>query len=673
MRLFTLYIILFNGSFGLFGQSDSTQLQKPTDSLQTFVTLPLLIEIVLTHSQIIDLRSTVSGASMGEQEIKERIPEDLGDITRTFPGVYMRSYGGLGGLKTMNARGLGSQHFLLISNGAAQLFNQQGSANLGDFQADGIINVKYTIGGVDVWHAPVLSKTHVGVLQINNKDYQFTPHRKTGQINLSLGSFGRYKLGANTFLSKEKWSIFIQAYGYNYQGDYPYKYQYGLVSLDTIRTYNLSREAGARAGAMWMPNTKHRFNFSAQGVASERELPGAVVFYQPVQFQNLSNRFLQTTARHSWTFMEHLDFVSFANFSYLNTNYSDDFQLNMPFSQNYIEQNLDIGHNGLISLKRIKLNYGLQHIISTLRSNRANILYPIRHRTLAQFGATWNIQKIKFRVDMPMQYLIDETRISGEKKDNLLFTPSFGLNWSKTRNKSLTAIRFSAGQFARVATFSELFFGQSANFQLNPELSKMINVGIHRGDFVNRFKFNYGLDAFYGRINDKIVSIPTQNLFVWSFINVQEVESYGFDVIFVSEYFHVSNNFRLELVLKTGLNVAQDVSDALSSTYGQQIPYTPFWNSSTQITSKFKSWTFSYEYSFTDFRYVLGENIAANVLDEFHLSDLRVSYEGKFSENNTQGYRVHAKCNNLLNTQYQVMRGFPMPGRNFEIGFTWLW
>jgi outer membrane receptor protein involved in Fe transport len=81
-----------------------------------------------------------------------------------------------------------------------------------------------------------------------------------------------------------------------------------------------------------------------------------------------------------------------------------------------------------------------------------------------------------------------------------------------------------------------------------------------------------------------------------------------------------------------------------------------------------QGWNFSGSWHFQDFRFVLGENIAENVLPAYHLLDFRINYDFELRSMTRAKFRVHVKANNLLNHQYQVIRGFPMPGRNFEVG-----
>jgi vitamin B12 transporter len=643
--------------------------QEPADT--TIRTFETSIVIIKTEDLPNVSAPTVHGESLSEQQILQRTPEDLGDLTSSFSGVFVRSYGGAGGLKTMNARGLGSQHFLLISNSQAMLFNQMGSANLGDVQVDGLLSVQYSIGGTDNWRLPALAKTYSGVLALGYKDQFLLEKRNQGNIQVLGGSFGRMKLSGNWYKSAEKWALFSQVYGYRMAGAYPFSYQHGFVQLDGTRFHNHTQEAAARLGGVLKLNDKNLLHLSTQYLNAHRELPGAIVFYHPDVYQTLANQQLNVNLKHDYT-GKSLSLLNYANYSWTKTDYRDPFtQFGFPF-QIYMEQNSDLGHNGHFWYKSLRFNWSAQYVYSELFTSRGDIMLPRRQRAIVNLGSQYFRGRFTVRADVPFQFLSDQIAFN-PYQNRVIFTPSFGLSHVFVKKENvITVLRASAGQFARVATFSEMYYGAVGNPNLRPEVSQMINLGFHHSRRTDKWNWGFGVDAFGGIVKDKIIAVPTQNLFVWSVRNVQTVQTYGFDAKFNFTY-NLNQESNLHLNLKSSLNVAHDVSDESSSTYQQQIPYTPYWLHSAELSYKYKRLSLTYQYSFNDFRFVLGENITANVLDEFHLHDLRVNYEGKMKAESKYGYRFHAKCNNLLNSQYQVMRGFPMPGRNFEIGLTFFW
>jgi len=625
--------------------------------------------LIQVERSAVDLQklSTTSGTIMLHEEIQQQSPEDLGDLTAKFSGVFMRSYGGAGGLKTLNARGLGSQHFLVVANSQSLLFNQMGSANLGDIQADGLASVAYSVGGSDSWELPTLAKTYSGVLHLKYMELNQSL-KDFAQIQGIGASFGRYKLAGNWLKNTKRATYFAQAYGYQMQGDFPFEYQHGLVNVSGQRWYNHTRESAFRLEDNYQINAYNKLQGSATFLSAFRELPGAIVFYHPEHFQTLGNQQTNLNLRHEFN-KDFLKILHYASLSQTLTDYRDSFHIHMPQWQHYKEHNCDVGHNGTLNFKDYNINWSGQYVFSNLQSNRADILLPRRHRGILNIGADYWHEGLKIRADMPIQFVSDQLW-QYENQNRVLFTPSLGVNkmWSKPRYS--TVIRASAGQFARLATFSEMYYGQIGNPNLRPEVSQMLNFGFHHSRKTDHWQMHLGTDFFGGLVRDKIIAIPTQNLFIWSVRNIQTVRSYGFDAMASLEKKWRAHS-GLKLTQKSSLNVAQDISHPDSPTYGHQIPYTPYWLHNSEISWAYKKLIVSYGYSFNDFRFVLGENIAANVLDAFHLHDLRFNYALKTHAESKHEFRIHFKANNLFNAQYQVMRGFPMPGRNFEFGLAW--
>lgn len=642
--------------------------QTPPDStLRTVEKSGVEIFIQLTPDDVQNLKTT-AGTTVFANEIEKQSPEDMGDLTSKFSGVFIRSYGGTGGLKTMNARGLGSQHFLVINNQQALIFNQMGSTNLGDIQADGLSSIQYSVGGSDSWDVPTIAKTYSGILQLKYLEMNENAKDFT-QIQLLTASFGRYKLSGNWLKNTKKTTSFLQAYAYQMQGDYPFEYQHGLTHVSGDRLHNFTREAAARFGVNYSINQRNKLQFSGQYLLAFRQLPGAIVFYHPDHFQELGNQQMTGNVRHEYT-NAHTKLIHYANFSTTVTDYSDSFYLLKPLWQNYKESNMDCGQNGQMLLGKFKLNWSGQYLFSSLTSNRTDITHPKRHRTAFNLGGEYMFNRLKIRADIPIQFISDQL-MQQPHQNRLLFTPSIGLNKAWSGKKSSSTFRISIGQFSRLASFSEMFYGQMGNPDLRPEISQMLNTGVHNKRRIKKVEVNFGIDVFLGQIKDKIIAIPTQNLFVWSVRNLQTVRSYGFDAILSLDYATTTSHVGLNFTQKSSLNIAHDRSDPQGPTFGNQIPYTPYWLHASVLTIRQKHVSFTYGYYFNDFRFVLGENIAANVLEAFQIHDIRVNYEAKLKAESKHNFRIHFKLNNLLNQQYQVMRGFPMPGRNFEIGLTW--
>jgi|GEM_PF-4459419 len=620
------------------------------------------------------MTSIKDGAVITIAEIERKKPIDLGELTRSFPGVFLKSYGGVGGLKTMNARGLGSQHFLVLINGIAYLQNQSGSANLGNIQTDFIETVKYSTGGTDEWMVPVLSKTYSGVLQVFTTDQLFIPNKSKVEVSTLAGSFGHYKAGLNTYFSNKKAYISANGYGMSYKGNYPFTYENGYQKINSTRLNNNIGEVAFRFGT-GIQLKNNRLQAGANYYKSDKQLPGAIIFYQPANSQTLNVSQLNFNFTHTFLTSKFRQ-RNEISWNEGKTNYIDPYYVGQIINENYRERNLDISHVNRLRLDKndkLALTWGMEYMYTDLVANTNNVMHPQRHRGIANVGFSANLNRWKFMTDLPVQALIEKDLSQTKWKQTYLFTPSAGFSRQFSIKKTHWNAHINYASTARVASFNELFYGKTGNVHLNPEKAQMGTIGFSTAYFSkNGFSITGSANGFGGWIKDKIVTIPTKNLFMWSVRNVGQVLSYGFDGDITFGKSWKNEKFKISTIQKTALTVARDYTDKESSTYRQQIPYTPYWNYSGEFIVDVYDFQLSWESSYSGFRFALGENIAENVVNEYWLHNLRIAYNWKIKKGN-HAIRIYAKLNNITNKQYQVIRSFPMPGRNVEIGLKYAW
>ena len=65
-------------------------------------------------------------------------PAQVADVLRRFTGVQVKDYGGVGGLKTVNVRSLGSEHVGIFLDGVQVDNAQNMQVDLGRFSTDGL-------------------------------------------------------------------------------------------------------------------------------------------------------------------------------------------------------------------------------------------------------------------------------------------------------------------------------------------------------------------------------------------------------------------------------------------------------------------------------------------------------------------------------------------------------
>src|SRR5690554_4649357 len=65
------------------------------------------------------------------KEIAQFQAHDLGEVLQKLPGLTIRNYGGVGGMKTVSVRGLGSSQQQIVRDGFLLPSTQTGQVDLG--------------------------------------------------------------------------------------------------------------------------------------------------------------------------------------------------------------------------------------------------------------------------------------------------------------------------------------------------------------------------------------------------------------------------------------------------------------------------------------------------------------------------------------------------------------
>ena len=121
-RLFLFLLFLLQGTMAALSQSVSHTAWADT-----------LKEVVVTARAI---REVIPAQSLSGKQLKSLSSNSVADALRYFSGVQVKDYGGVGGLKTINIRSMGSQHVGVFYDGMQIGNAQNGTVDLGKFSMD---------------------------------------------------------------------------------------------------------------------------------------------------------------------------------------------------------------------------------------------------------------------------------------------------------------------------------------------------------------------------------------------------------------------------------------------------------------------------------------------------------------------------------------------------------
>jgi outer membrane cobalamin receptor len=225
-----------------------------------------------------------------------------------------------------------------------------------------------------------------------------------------------------------------------------------------------------------------------------------------------------------------------------------------------------------------------------------------------------------------------------------------------------TTLRMFYKMTYRAPNFGELYFFQLFPRNLRPEQAHQVNLGITHVQQWETASLQATCDLYTNHVKDKIIAKPTTNMYYWSMENLGIVDILGLDA---TAEFHFS---LFTFHLNYSYQHAVDHSKEGSKTYGHQIVYTPRHSGGASVRWENRWVNLGATLMVVGDRYSLAQNIEQNRLPAY--CDLGLSADRKIDLRlGTLSLRLQVL--NLLDTQYEVVRAYPMMGRNWKVNITY--
>ena len=605
------------------------------------------------------------------KEIQQLHVEDAGELLQKFSGVTLKNYGGLGGMKTISVRGISGTHTALVVDGFTIQNTQTGQTDLANLQAENIETIKMSMGGADGNLLPVSAYLSGSVLQIQTFENSFGYKPLQMRTSLKAGSFGQYDLYHTMKLNRKK--MFISAFGKYRQarGDYSYKFMNGeqLYSGKRLNTGLKEGYGGIGTGFRWGKSSSVKLNYQFNN--SEKGLPGAVILYNPSAVQYLDNQWHQANIDYSFI-KKRVGIRAYFSGRYEELRYSDYGYLNQQgyLIQNFYNAGAQQGivaqwnlHRDSSGSKGNALTGGIEHNYSVLHNSISNFAVPERFHLKAFIGDEILFHPFRIIGQLALQAVHDKVNTGGNGKDRVVLNP-YILMESDQNLPVVGKWVLWAKRSLRMPSFNELYYKEIGNNLLKPEIANQLNIGFRKEYILKRQLIGYKIDGYYNWVENKIVAVPTKNLFIWSMQNVGKVEITGTDV---QLYYTIRKNDQLEAGVRGTytFQIVRDAGEKNSPTYHHQIAYFPKHTGNLDLSFKYRNGGISLTNFLISDRYALNENIESNRVEGFWTMDAAVFYY----MNIAAGHRlkIDAAVKNIFNRNYAFVKYYVMPGTNFLI------
>lgn len=578
--------------------------------------------------------------------------ETLGEASRQMAGVTLKDYGGVGGIKTISARGLSSQYSMLTLDGIPVTDCQNGQVDLGRYPLGDADNVCFSMGQSD---NPLQTARSLSAGNVMNLE-SHRPDSTGGRLQLEAGSFGLLSPTLTLRRTMRKgWAISLWGNYLQCRGNYPFTLYYTHSRLDSTSVERREHSAVRSAtleGNLFHRNTRSDFVLKARHYQNALQLPGAVVLYTQRGTEETTARVSLLQARYRLAISEKTHFMLCGKYSNMLDTYLDTALLG-ALPNRYLQQ------EGYLSaalsyepLDRLTFSIASDGALSSLQSSLEHNNHVQRIASQSALSAHWRRSWIDLSANA-LLILSNEHSEEGLQRTYRRLSPYAGVNvrlWQSSDYGRSLRLRYFFKENYRLPNFNEVYFFAMTRVNLRPEKATQHNIGLTFNSLLSTFT----LDAYYNRVCDKIVAFPAQSLFLWSMQNLGRVDIYGVDVACEGTF------GQLRLHLNYSYQCALDVTDPESKTYRNQIPYTPRHSGGAALTWEASWLTLSYNAQLVGERYSLGQNALNYRLRPYVDQGVTLSYQWK-------SYTFRLQCLNLFNVQYEVVQCYPMMGRNYRI------
>ena len=543
-----------------------------------------------------------------------------GELQRV-PGLQIGDYGGFAGLKTISLRGMGSPHTAVYVDGVRVGNVQSGQGDMGMLDIG-----NYSSAVVDYAQNSI---------SFNTARPTFGKNRIAGKADVKIGSFGTYLPAARIDLRlSDKLSLSVNAEGIISKGDFPVA-DYGRRSNNDIRQI--------RGGANLFGSMKDGdYHVKAFCNSAERGTPGSVSWPSEDRQKDM-NVYLQGVMKKSFSHLYTLRLSAKAG-------YDDIYYTSSWGDSSYGQTGLQLNSSHVFSINSWwKVSLAADVHWDKLASTNYS---ASRTAAISALSTSFNLNRLSLNAAAEYSGYFDKGQASRHA-----ISPSVDFRIRAIDGLDIAGFVRRA---YRVPMFNELYYVGYGNPDLKPEDAWLTDIGADfHGKVSQAWYLKAKIDGFYNLLSNKITSAPTaEDPAIWLPYNIGKVRSIGLDIVTGADFAY--GEWTGEMDIRYSCQSAVDRTPG-SYSYGQQIPYMAKHTVTANVRVSYKGYELNP-------RWILksGRNDSIGNLADWNTLDLTLSKTFRIKGPLSLGINVAAK--NLLDCRYELVSGYPMPGRSFIAG-----
>lgn len=571
---------------------------------------------------------------------------DLYKVLDGQAGLVIKSYGGSGQLQTISLRGMAAEQTQILLDGIPLNSLQLGSSDLGQYTVAGL-------GAVDIYRGGNAIFGGSGAI---GGTINLRPRKPAGQLRARVryqrASFKNQLLAARLDVPLKKFRQSIEATLARGANDYSiedgashvrlrnrdFRRQYiswqtvfdpgPALTAETYFSWYKNRAGAPRAftGASAEPNNQARTG--NDNTLARLKISGRLAGVQLEMVPYL---------RNEW--MDYRDPALVINNTELHSTH---------FNQ---EQGVQTRARWLVA-DDLLLMSGAEGSWQKVHSSDAG-----RHsrRRLAWYALSewqvWSGQALR-----PQLRLNASLRLESYSDVGSVVLPAAGLNMSW----SLLQVYFSSGRNYRAPTFNDLYWQPGGNGGLRAEKAANAEIGFDHQGAAGKIHWKLHLGGYRNRVKNQIKWLPSSGN-IWRPQNIASVYSRG--VEFEARIGHVNNLHQLSFNYTYGTSEKNQPEFPGDPTVGNQLPWLPREQWMLSAESGLGALRVQARLSAMSFRYRSLNNDPQDILPAHTTAAVSAFYSIPI---HSYTLRLRGMADNIFDLNYEVLGGYPMPGRNYS-------
>ena len=619
-----------------------------------------------------EVTSTAPLFNLTNERMKTMGVTDISDALHRLPGINIRDYGGAGGMKTVSVRGFGTTHTGVIYDGIVLSDCQSGKIDLSRYSLDNVGSLSLIVGDNSDIFVPAKASASAASIIISSMSVpgpMDSLWHVTGQMR--VGSFGTYnpyfKVGKSL---TPKFSFSVIGEYTHAKNNYPFTLENGKLVTRERRNNSMMNSWHGEINTRWRLTPSSMLDAKVYYYDNNRQLPGPVILYNPVCHEKLRDRNFFGQLTYKNLSLSKFSFQGLAKFNWDASLYHDE-DGKYPggiLDEDYFQREVYVSGSALyVPTDKLAFNYSADYFYNNLTTNQMEVVAPWRHSVLQSFTGKFQNSWLLATARLLWSIYDNGVKEGISSKDENKLSPSLSVSVQPMRNR-LFFIRASYKNIFRMPTFNETYYFRMGSTSLKPEDTDQFNFGLtwqyNSTNWLNALVLTG--DVYYNNVKDKIVALPT-NMFIWTMTNMDKARAFGVDVT-ASATFNIARRQSLVFAGNYSWQRVQPRTSPTDPDYNKQVAYTPIHSGAASL---------SWENPWVDVvvhttgasdRYGTSSNLPITRIKGYMEMGAALIRSFKIKRNTID---LRFDMTNILDTQYEIVGNYPMPGRAWKFTVTY--